>query len=91
MFGGRGREEVGVGVCGEDLVDSESESFSQTMSGVQIRSGRERTSKGGARSASLCLFGTGHWLNLVQVWRFQLTLPLAHDGQRSWPRGTDSA
>jgi hypothetical protein len=42
----------GGSVAGE----SESESsFSQTISGVQIRSGRESTTSGGARSASRCL------------------------------------
>jgi len=40
-----------VGVWSE----SSESSFSQTMSGVQIRSGRERTTSGGARSASRCL------------------------------------
>ena len=34
---------------------SESESFSQTISGDQIRSGRDKTRRGGARSASRCL------------------------------------
>lgn len=45
--------EAGVGETGESL--SSESSFSQTMSGVQILSGRERTTRGGARSASLCL------------------------------------
>ena len=39
---------------GESGSDEES-SFSHTMSGVQIRSGSERTTIGGALSASLCL------------------------------------
>lgn len=42
-------DRIGVeGAKGEDAF----ESFSQTMSGVQIRSGSDRTSNGGARSAS---------------------------------------
>jgi hypothetical protein len=39
---------------GESGSDEES-SFSHTISGVQIRSGSERTTIGGALSASLCL------------------------------------
>ncbi len=43
---------------GEDGAEgdvSESESFSQTISGDQIRSGSDKTRRGGARSASRCL------------------------------------
>lgn len=47
----------GVGVS--DVSDDES-SFSQAMSGDQIRSGSERTTMGGARSASRCLSTVSH-------------------------------
>jgi hypothetical protein len=50
-----GREAVfgdlGVGDSGSE----DESSFSHTISGVQIRSGRERTTMGGALSASRCL------------------------------------
>jgi hypothetical protein len=42
---------VGVGESGSE----EESSFSHTISGVQIRSGSERTTIGGALSASRCL------------------------------------
>ena len=51
---------IDVGDAGADPAsefESVSESFSQTISGDQTRSGRERTTSGGARSASRCLTG----------------------------------
>lgn len=53
-----------------DESDAES-SFSQAMSGDQIRSGKERTTIGGARSASRCLYGSAEAYRLVS--RSQLT------------------
>lgn len=48
--------EAGEGDGGPEAEgESVSESFSHTMSGDQIRSGKERTSRGGARSAFFCL------------------------------------
>ena len=51
-------EDAGVGEAGpegEADSDSESESFSHTISGDQMRSGKDKTSRGGALSASFCL------------------------------------
>ena len=49
--------EIGGGpsVVGEPWSDSSESSFSHTISGVQTRSGRDKTTRGGARSASRCL------------------------------------
>jgi hypothetical protein len=76
------------------MSDSVSDSFSQTMSGDQTRSGRERTTSGGARSASRCLqISRARLTEIVRVmWRRAgLTWLPGIDVSRLWRRGTYSA